>query len=1195
MNIKRLLVHLLVTFGLVLGCISSSWSQQHKFSKYLVDRRSDYSTWNVTASGILPTGDVVLAGEDRLIFLSSDGKWKFQKPLRMANGVRIQFANSITVADDGTFYVPAGYGLQHFSTDGNPLNFIVIQDYIQYITKGPNNRIVLLSYDKLYFIDGLTGEIVSNATISTPVTNLLTMFVNGRGNVVIISNYSTKEYDLFGNVLGDVSVRLYVSHYDANYDYMNGLQLLCSLDNGQLVGFEPQVDGFKVVRLDVNGNKISSTFINERLVTISADSKRIIVTSGKHNIYCLEIGTMRKLWMYSGLPAALGFTQDCTYNFQPGIAIKKEQLIVTGKNSGTVLSKLDGAYIGEVSDGGAMGYDIVKTPHGYLSLNGNTYSLHYVDDSGQEYIYPEMFDAITADQNGFFYAVSRTALVKFNEKLQKVIEIPLLGTDINQPTTSTMTCVANNELWILRTNTDIERYSLDGVFLSKITLEQSIRYYLGSSWCRLKYSKTGYIVLSTYPGQIVVLDPVGNVVERFYVPNLDNGFGPGIDVDDDGTIFIAGRYGIQVFPDYSQDKLPPVTEIRTTPELPIDAWFKSTTVVSLTASDVAQHIGVKEIHYTIDSGAEQIVAGDTASFTITDTGAHSVAYWAVDNAGNIEVTKYATVRIDTIAPVTTLTRANGSVTLSATDAHSGVAKTRISVNGGAAVDYTGPISDAIHTITYWSEDVAGNVEGSHTEQLNPGIQAIQASAARLVGGVGVVGTVTLDQPAPVGGTTVTLSASNTAVSIPTNIVIPEGQTTGEFDIDASPVASATSVVITASCFGTEQSTIITIDAPTPHSITLAPASITGGGTTTATLLISGIAPDGGLLVRVASSSLAMSVPTTVTVPAGQMSVVINVQTNSVSVDSNAILSATANGVKAKATLAILGPRVQTLALSSTTVVSAGQVTGTVTLNVAAPTGGKVVTLTSGNTAVATVPAAVTVPAGQTSATFTVTAGTVATSTVVSISAATNGSTTSANLTVTPPPAALTTVSLNPSAIYGAVTSTGTITLTSAAPTGGAIVTLASSNTAGATVPVNVTIPAGATSATFVITGKALTTAATTTITATYSGVSKTAILTVNPTISVSTLTLNPTSVKGGTSSVATVTLSVAAPAGGVVVTMSSATTAAATVPASVTVAAGSRTATVTITTLTQTATRTSVISARVGTTTARTATLSVTR
>jgi hypothetical protein len=736
-------------------------------------------------------------------------------------------------------------------------------------------------------------------------------------------------------------------------------------------------------------------------------------------------------------------------------------------------------------------------------------------------------------------------------------------------------------------SSSVERTEWDGAVLPELG-------FFGSSYGQFN----GPWGITVGPDDTVyVSDMFNNRVQRF---TRSRQFISTFDVPVPGQIEVRGnmiyvlengsRIGIYSLED--ADTTAPITVATQTPAKNDQGWNKSNVAVTLRATDNVGGVGVVELHYTINGGTETVVKGAAVQLSFITEGEQTISYFAVDYNGNSEAPKTYTVKIDKVKPTTTKSVTGDMVTLSATDDRSGILKTYYAFDGATAQQYTAPFPVTGHNLRYWSVDNADNVE---TDGLNPGILAVQASASRLVGGVGVVGTVTLDQPAPFGGTTVTLSASNTAITIPVSIVIPEGQTTGEFDIDASPVALATSVVITASCFGTEQSTIITIDAPTPHSVTLAQASITGGSATSATILISGLAPAGGLQVRVASSSLAMSVPTTITISAGQMSASINVQTNIVSVDTTAILSAMANGVRAKVTLGILGPRVQALTLSPSTIASAGQVTGTVTLNVVAPTGGKVVTLASGNTSLATVPAAVTVPAGQTAASFTVTAGTVATNTVVSISAATNGSTTSANLTVTPPPAALSTVTLNPSSIYGAVTSTGTVTLTSAAPAGGAVVTLASSNTTAATVRVNVTIPAGATSATFTITGRALTTAATTTITTTYSGVSRTAVLTVNPAITVSTLTLNPTSVRGGTNSVATVTLSVAAPAGGVVVTMSSATTTVATVPATVTVAAGSRTATVTITTRTQTATRTSVISARVGTTTARTATLSVTR
>ena len=56
------------------------------------------------------------------------------------------------------------------------------------------------------------------------------------------------------------------------------------------------------------------------------------------------------------------------------------------------------------------------------------------------------------------------------------------------------------------------------------------------------------------------------------------------------------------------------------------------------------------------------------------------------------------------------------------------------------------------------------------------------------------------------------------------------------------------------------------------------------------------------------------------------------------------------------------------------------------------------------------------------------------------------------------------VSLNPTSVTGGASSTGTVTLSSAAPAGGAVVTLGSSNTAAATVPGSVTVAAGATSA-----------------------------------------------------------------------------------------------------------------------------------
>jgi hypothetical protein len=185
-----------------------------------------------------------------------------------------------------------------------------------------------------------------------------------------------------------------------------------------------------------------------------------------------------------------------------------------------------------------------------------------------------------------------------------------------------------------------------------------------------------------------------------------------------------------------------------------------------------------------------------------------------------------------------------------------------------------------------------------------------------------------------------------------------------------------------------------------------------------------------------------------------------------------------------------------VSVSPATVTGGAGSTGTAMLSSAAPSGGAVVTLSSGS-ASATVPESVTVPAGATSATFPVTTTPVSSPVSAPISGLYSGVTKSATLTINPAPAAaLASLALNPSTVTGGGTSIGTVTLTLAAPAAGAVVTLSSSNTAVATVPASVTVPAGATSAVFTATAASVSSNKTSVISATYSGVTKSATLTV---------------------------------------------------------------------------------------------------
>jgi hypothetical protein len=93
---------------------------------------------------------------------------------------------------------------------------------------------------------------------------------------------------------------------------------------------------------------------------------------------------------------------------------------------------------------------------------------------------------------------------------------------------------------------------------------------------------------------------------------------------------------------------------------------------------------------------------------------------------------------------------------------------------------------------------------------------------------------------------------------------------------------------------------------------------------------------------------------------------------------------------------------------------------------------------------------------------------------------------------------LSSIVLNPTTVNAGSSSTGTVTLSGPAPSGGAAVYLSSGGSA-AMVPANVTVAAGASSATFTVTTGTVSASTQVSISGSYGGTTKTAPLTVNPT------------------------------------------------------------------------------------------------
>lgn len=155
------------------------------------------------------------------------------------------------------------------------------------------------------------------------------------------------------------------------------------------------------------------------------------------------------------------------------------------------------------------------------------------------------------------------------------------------------------------------------------------------------------------------------------------------------------------------------------------------------------------------------------------------------------------------------------------------------------------------------------------------------------------------------------------------------------------------------------------------------------------------------------------------------------------------------------------------------------------------------------------------------------------------------------------PAALASISASPNSVVGGSPATGTVTLTSAAPEGGVLVSLLCSSSA-VSLPGSVSLNAGATSAEFPITTSVVATQTLVTLLASYNGITQTTTFTTNPApgTGLASLSLTPVSVPGGYSATGTATLAAAAPAGGALIALQSSNPGVASVPAQTAVAPG---------------------------------------
>ncbi|MGB9178835.1 MAG: FG-GAP-like repeat-containing protein, partial [Pyrinomonadaceae bacterium] len=193
------------------------------------------------------------------------------------------------------------------------------------------------------------------------------------------------------------------------------------------------------------------------------------------------------------------------------------------------------------------------------------------------------------------------------------------------------------------------------------------------------------------------------------------------------------------------------------------------------------------------------------------------------------------------------------------------------------------------------------------------IASITLTPGTVVGGSnqGVRALVTLASGAPTEGANIMLTSSRPDIAAVPRVIRANfsGQTSAFADFATAPVSAPTQVIITATYGGSSQSAILNVTppaatAPSLTSLTLNPASVAGGSASQGAVTLSAAATAPTTISLTSSSAPLVSVPASVTVPAGATSANFTVSTQSVSSQFSATIGASLNGLSTSATLTV---------------------------------------------------------------------------------------------------------------------------------------------------------------------------------------------------------------------------------------------------------------------------------------------------
>jgi hypothetical protein len=354
----------------------------------------------------------------------------------------------------------------------------------------------------------------------------------------------------------------------------------------------------------------------------------------------------------------------------------------------------------------------------------------------------------------------------------------------------------------------------------------------------------------------------------------------------------------------------------------------------------------------------------------------------------------------------------------------------------------------------------------------------------------------------------------------------------------------------------------TVVPPGVEYLSFDSSQLSNGQSATGYVSLNTTAGVGGAVVTLAASNPSLlDVPASVTVPAGESEATFTATAlSTVATSTPVTVTASWNSTEAPAEITILPPAVVSVTVDPSTVESGEEVTIEVTLSEPAAAG-TVVELESSNETYLEVPATLAFTTGETTAQTTVQTNYVPSTRSETVTATLEASEASGTVTLDPPSLTLDSVTVSPTSVVGSNPVTLTVTLTEAAPVGGAEIDLYGGFWVER--PPFVVIPEGETSITVPVRTMVMEETRSTYIRGIFRNRQRDADLELlaPPANFVSSLTLASNQTAGGNLVTATVTLNAAAGVGGAEIALDSSDVVVATVPASVTVAQGDTTAT----------------------------------